>query len=177
MRDPGCSTEANADVADGQRTCGTLQGKSQDKEVDMPGAVQHTVPNIQVSEDVEVLRVQFVEDVVDASMSMASPSTTVEVAQKTVEVPDVEIPMVMQRQGSNIQAVHQTADVPHEGLLSSVDSCIPVSTAETSLQRILHRSLEDEIELNGDDQVDVTQLFASSTWRTRMEEDRSLQSV
>ena len=51
MRDPGCSTEANADVADGQRTCGTLQVKSQDKEVDMPGAFQHKVPNIQVSED------------------------------------------------------------------------------------------------------------------------------
>ena len=62
-------------------------------------------------------RVQFVEDVVDVSMDMASPSPTVEVAQKTVEVPDVEITMVMQRQGSNIQPVQQTADVPHEDLL------------------------------------------------------------
>ena len=63
-------------------------------------------------------RVQFVEDVVDVSVDMASPSPTVEVAQKTVEVLDVEIPMVMQRQGSNIQAVQQTSDVPHEDLLA-----------------------------------------------------------
>ena len=49
----------------------------------MPDAAQHQVPNIhRAQRTVEVWRVQFAEDVVDVPMDMASPSRTVDVAQK-----------------------------------------------------------------------------------------------
>ena len=76
------------------------------------------------------------DKVVDAPMDMRTQIPIIQSAQKTVEVSHVqsldkmvdiavvtqghmEIPVVMQRQGSNIQAVQQTADAPHEDVPAS----------------------------------------------------------
>ena len=62
----------------------------------------------------EVPGVQFIESAVDVLMDVESHGSSTQVAQKTVELQEVRISVVMRRQGSIIQAVQQTADVPHE---------------------------------------------------------------
>merc|ERR1711916_268845 len=87
--------------------------------------VQHVVNTVeeekpnQVTKQVEIPQIQYIDKVVDVPVVMQRQLPTIQKVQKTVEVPQiqyidkiVDVPVVMQRQVPTIQTVQKTVEVP-----------------------------------------------------------------